>query len=102
MARSAHAYVRGNTGKLYEWLAADGRVHPQGPSVWICGDCHLGNLGPIADADGNVQIQIRDLDQTVIGDPAHSIGIVPCDGRTRVGLAWRHDGKNAGRNDGGL
>jgi len=73
MARSAHAYVRGNTGKLYEWLAADGRVHPQGPSVWICGDCHLGNLGPIADADGNVQIQIRDLDQTVIGDPAHDL-----------------------------
>jgi uncharacterized protein (DUF2252 family) len=73
MARSAHAYVRGNTLKFYEWLAADGRSHPHGPSVWICGDCHLGNLGPVADADDNVQIQIRDLDQTVIGNPAHDL-----------------------------
>lgn len=73
MARSAHAYVRGNAGKFYEWLAAGGRAHPQGPPVWICGDCHLGNLGPVADADDNVQIQIRDLDQTVIGNPAHDL-----------------------------
>jgi len=64
MARSAHAYVRGNTGKLYEWLAADGRVHPQGPSVWICGDCHLGNLGPIADADPTTP--------PAVGDPQHA------------------------------
>jgi uncharacterized protein (DUF2252 family) len=73
MARSAHAYVRGNTFKFYEWLEADRCPHPRGPAVWICGDCHLGNLGPIADADGNVQIQIRDLDQTVIGNPAHDL-----------------------------
>ena len=25
MARSAHAYVRGNTEKFYEWLASDSR-----------------------------------------------------------------------------
>ena len=37
--------------------------------MWICGDCHLGNLGPIADGEGKVDIQIRDLDQTVIGKP---------------------------------
>jgi uncharacterized protein (DUF2252 family) len=73
MARSAHAYVRGNTLKFYEWLEADRCPHPHGPSVWICGDCHLGNLGPIADADDNVEIQIRDLDQTVIGNPAHDL-----------------------------
>jgi uncharacterized protein (DUF2252 family) len=73
MARSAHAYVRGNTLKFYEWLEADRCPHPQGPSVWICGDCHLGNLGPVADADDNVEIQIRDLDQTVIGNPAHDL-----------------------------
>jgi uncharacterized protein (DUF2252 family) len=73
MALSAHAYVRGNTGKFYEWLAADRRAHPQGPPVWICGDCHLGNLGPVADADDNVAIKIRDLDQTVIGNPAHDL-----------------------------
>ena len=72
MAKSAHAYVRGNTIKFYEWLKKDdhGRL-PMGPQVWICGDCHVGNLGPLADAKGLVQIQIRDLDQTVIGNPAH-------------------------------
>jgi len=41
--------------------------------VWICGDCHLGNLGPVADTKGRVAIQIRDVDQTVIGNPAHDI-----------------------------
>ena len=74
MAKSAHAFVRGNTLKFYEWL--DGRPRgtlPEGPPVWICGDCHLGNLGPIADADGKVAIQIRDLDQTVIGNPSHDL-----------------------------
>ena len=73
MARSAHAYVRGNAAKFYEWLASRNRERPQGPPVWICGDCHLGNLGPVADADGNVAIQIRDLDQSVIGNPADDL-----------------------------
>jgi uncharacterized protein (DUF2252 family) len=74
MARSAHAYVRGNTLQFYEWLKADsGTRLPQGPPVWICGDCHVGNLGPLADAEGNVEIAIRDLDQTVIGNPAHDL-----------------------------
>ena len=73
MARSAHAYVRGNTLQFYEWLAAADRTLPQGPQIWICGDCHLGNLGPLADAGGNVDIQIRDLDQTVIGNPGHDL-----------------------------
>ena len=73
MAQSAHAYVRGNTQKFYEWLQNGPGNLPMGPSVWICGDCHVGNLGPIADAKGRVQIQIRDLDQTVIGNPAHDL-----------------------------
>jgi uncharacterized protein (DUF2252 family) len=74
MARSAHAYVRGSTGQFYEWLkTASGRSVPQGPKVWICGDCHVGNLGPVADAKGKVAIAIRDLDQTVIGNPAHDL-----------------------------
>ncbi len=74
MASSAHAYVRGNTVSFYEWLQ-EGSDHgvPEGPQAWICGDCHLGNLGPIASADGRVDIQIRDLDQTVIGNPAHDL-----------------------------
>jgi uncharacterized protein (DUF2252 family) len=74
MARSAHAYVRGNTLQFYEWLnAGSGKKLPQGPPIWICGDCHVGNLGPVANADGKVEIEIRDLDQTVIGNPAHDL-----------------------------
>jgi uncharacterized protein (DUF2252 family) len=74
MARSAHAYVRGNTVQFYEWLTAGaGTKLPQGPPVWICGDCHVGNLGPVANSNGKVEIEIRDLDQTVIGNPAHDL-----------------------------
>jgi uncharacterized protein (DUF2252 family) len=73
MARSAHAYVRGNTVKFYDWLEASAGKVPEGPPVWICGDCHLGNLGPLADTKGRVAVQIRDLDQTVIGNPAHDL-----------------------------
>jgi uncharacterized protein (DUF2252 family) len=74
MARSAHAFVRGSTERFYRWLESSTRCKlPEGPSIWICGDCHLGNLGPLADAKGRVLIQIRDLDQTVIGNPAHDL-----------------------------
>jgi uncharacterized protein (DUF2252 family) len=75
MSESAHAYVRGNTAKFYEWLDSvdSSGLIPDGPSVWICGDCHVGNLGPVASADGKVEVQIRDLDQTVIGSPAHDV-----------------------------
>jgi uncharacterized protein (DUF2252 family) len=75
MAQSTHAYVRGNTVKFYEWLAASPAAArlPKGPPIWICGDCHLGNLGPLSDGNGNIEIQIRDLDQTVIGNPAHDL-----------------------------
>src|SRR5665213_4429094 len=74
MARSAHAYVRGSTVQFYEWLEVQKRgTLPAGPPVWICGDCHAGNLGPVAGVDGRIAIQIRDLDQTVIGNPAHDV-----------------------------
>ncbi|MDP3494900.1 MAG: DUF2252 family protein [Hyphomonadaceae bacterium] len=73
MARSAHAYVRGSTARFYEWLDAGPVDVPEGPPIWICGDCHLGNLGPLADRKGRVAVQIRDLDQTVIGNPAHDL-----------------------------
>src|SRR6204780_1595965 len=74
MAFSAHSYVRGSALKFYEWLGSStARSLPQGPPVWICGDCHLGNLGPVADANGRVKIAIRGLDQTVIGNPAHDL-----------------------------
>jgi uncharacterized protein (DUF2252 family) len=74
MARSAHAYVRGSTVQFYEWLESRKRgTLPEGPPVWICGDCHAGNLGPVAGTDGRIEIQIRDLDQTVVGNPAHDL-----------------------------
>jgi uncharacterized protein (DUF2252 family) len=88
MARSAHAYMRGNTIKFYEWLGSlkSNRL-PQGPPIWICGDCHIGNLGPVANAEGEVQIQIRDLDQTVIGSPAHDL--------IRLGLSLAADARGS-------
>src|ERR1700744_1385004 len=74
MAASAHAYVRGSTVRFYEWLEASNRpALPDGPPVWICGDCHVGNLGPVASTNGAIAIQVRDLDQTVIGNPAHDL-----------------------------
>jgi uncharacterized protein (DUF2252 family) len=74
MARSAHPCVRGNTMKFYDWLTdCDQSAVPKGPAIRICGDCHAGNLGPVADLKGKVEIEIRDLDQTVIGNPAHDL-----------------------------
>ena len=74
MAESSHRYVRGSTSQFYQWLEEMRTdVIPTGPPIWICGDCHIGNLGPIANAQGYVEIQIRDLDQTVIGNPAHDL-----------------------------
>jgi uncharacterized protein (DUF2252 family) len=60
--------------RTYEWLEAQKRGRlPEGPAVWICADCHAGNLGPVAAMDGRIAIAIGDLDQTVIGNPAHDI-----------------------------
>ncbi len=74
MACSPHAYMRGNTAQYYEWLHSQrGHALPHGPAIWICGDCHLGNIGPLADIHGKVDVQIRDFDQTVIGNPAHDL-----------------------------
>ena len=73
MARSMQDYVRGNTSKFYEWLDASTGKLPEGPSIWICGDCHFGNLGPVANSKGRIETQIRDLDQTVIGNPVHDL-----------------------------
>lgn len=74
MARSTQSYVRGSTLKFYEWLeaASTGKM-PEGPPIWICGDCHIGNLGPVANAKGHIDIHIRDFDQTVIGNPIHDV-----------------------------
>src|SRR5882724_6732331 len=74
MAKSAESFVRGTTFAFYKWLeSTNGRSVPDGPPVWICGDCHVGNLGPVANSKGQVEIAIRDLDQTVIGNPSHDL-----------------------------
>jgi uncharacterized protein (DUF2252 family) len=62
-----HAIISIYTGNYT--TSADANL-PQGPDVWICGDCHLGNMGPLADAEGHISFQIRDLDQAVVGNPA--------------------------------
>src|SRR5580700_9382278 len=74
MAASAQAYVRGSTTRFYEWLQASNRPKlPSGPDIWICGDCHVGNIGPVASAKGKIAVEIRDFDQTTIGEPAHDL-----------------------------
>jgi len=74
MARSSQNYVRGNTKQFYQWLAGPSAPGiPEGPAIWICGDCHVSNLGPVADASGRTRIHVRDLDQTVVGNPAYDI-----------------------------
>jgi hypothetical protein len=42
MARSVRAYVR----------------IPNGPDVWICGDCHVGNLAPIGHPEGRAVVEL--------------------------------------------
>jgi uncharacterized protein (DUF2252 family) len=102
MARSAQAYVRGSTVSFYNWLqTAEGKV-PEGPPIWICGDCHLGNLGPVSDSDGEVEIEIRDFDQTVIGNPAHDLVRLALSlsmAARGSGFAGGHNGPDAGATD---
>lgn len=74
IASSPHAYVRGSTARFYDLLARmPAGALPDGPPVWICGDAHLGNLGALAGPDGRIDIQIRDLDQTVVANPAFDL-----------------------------
>ncbi len=74
MTSSVHAYVRGSTKRFYEWsTAAPPGTFPSGPSIWIGGDCHVGNFGAIAAMGGELGIDLRDLDQTVIGSPVHDV-----------------------------
>ena len=74
MACTPERYVRGATRQFYDWLdSGEGTRLSEGPEIWICGDCHVGNIGPLADQKGQVALEIRDLDQTVIGNPAHDL-----------------------------
>jgi len=73
MARSIHAYIRGTVAQFYERMAESSIELPEAPALWICGDCHIGNLGPLADDNGHVSIQIRDFDQTTLSHPAYDL-----------------------------
>ncbi|RDS83527.1 DUF2252 domain-containing protein [Dyella monticola] len=74
MAQSAHAFVRGTTERFYQWLASKkATTLPDGPDIWICGDCHLGNIGPVANDQGRVDILMRDFDQATISNPAFDL-----------------------------
>jgi hypothetical protein len=78
---------------------------PIGPALWICGDCHIGNLGPVADKIGRVAMQVRDLDQTVIGNPAHDLirlGPVAGDGGPGLECAGPDDRPDDGAAGAGL
>lgn len=74
MAVSAESYVRGSTLSFYTWLRnLKHNQLPESPPMWICGDCHYGNLGPTVSKNDDLAILIRDFDQTVIGNAAYDI-----------------------------
>ena len=73
MARSAYSFVRGDISNYYGHVRELGVAMPEGPALWICGDCHFGNLGPLSDGRDAVDVQIRDLDQTVVGNPSQDV-----------------------------
>ena len=57
----------------------------------------------MANADGEVEIEIRDLDQTVVGNPAHDLirlASVIGYGGAGIGPAGGYDGCNDGTDDG--
>ena len=75
MARSAHAYVRGNTRQFYEWLEAQPRriAARRAGRSGSAATATSATSGRSPTCTGGVEIQIRDLDQTVIGNPAHDL-----------------------------
>ena len=54
-------------------------------------------LGPVGSASGALAIQIRDLDQTVIGNPAHERD--PTGAFTGNGCAWIGSARRDHRQD---
>ena len=75
MARSAHAYVRGNTVQFYEWLHARRRdTLPARPAHLDLRRLPRRQPRPRRQRPtATSRSQIRDLDQTVIGNPAHDL-----------------------------
>ena len=92
MARSAHAYVRGSTVQFYEWLEASGGKLPKGPPIWICGDCHLGNMGPLEAAAarlaGALGLDVS-IPEAIVIDGVEALLITRFDRVVREGVVYR-------------
>ena len=73
-AANAHAFVRAAPKLFYEEL--EGKKHDalvEGPVVWISGDCHVENLGAVADARGTASIEMNDFDESVRNNPVFDV-----------------------------
>jgi uncharacterized protein (DUF2252 family) len=72
MAASMHGYVRARADLFFEVVERH-RTIPEGPPIWISGDCHGENIGAVADAEGHARMDLNDLDETAVGLPAHDV-----------------------------
>ena len=67
MRRSFGDFVRGTCSLFY--LRAGNVEMPPSPSIWICGDVHLGNFGIYEAEDACLRFDLNDFDEA---------GIAPC------------------------
>src|SRR5262249_36840481 len=63
---------RARANLFYE-VVGEIRGIPKGPAIWIGGDCHAENFGAVATAHGTASLDLNDLDETVVGYPAHDL-----------------------------
>ncbi len=90
MAATAHAFVRASSRLFYETIAEQRRALPSGPAIWISGDCHAENFGAVSDARGEGDLEMNDLDEATVGEPAHDL--------LRLALSLSMAARAAGRN----
>ncbi|MGH6820020.1 MAG: DUF2252 family protein, partial [Methylocella sp.] len=67
MRRSFGDFIRGTCSLFY--LRAGDVEMPPSPSIWICGDVHLGNFGIYEAEDSRLRFDLNDFDEA---------GIAPC------------------------
>ena len=90
-AISAHAFVRATPTMFYEALSGkNGKALPDGPPIWISGDCHVENLGAVGDARGVASVEMNDFDEAVINNPAFDV--------LRLALSFEMASRAAGLN----
>lgn len=90
MAATAHAFVRAKVDLFYSTLRDERLRLPEGPAIWISGDCHAENFGAVSDARGEGDLEMNDLDETSVGEPAHDV--------LRLALSLSMAARAAGRN----